>query len=99
MTTLSSLIEAVKEKNLTKSQLEEYHSELTQLFAQIHLELAVLEKAEAMYLSNHAEKTDVAAKRKWQGLEQGQRLIELKHYSKAVEKLLSSLKNRMYAMY
>ena len=99
MSQLTELLESVREKNLTKTQLEDYRDEMTALFAQMQLQLADLEKEEAKYLASHGEKTDVNAKRKWGGTESGQRLIELKRFSKATEKMLSSLKSRIYAQY
>jgi len=97
MTQLEKLIQDVKEQNLTKSQLEEYHSLLTGLYASMMLEMASLEKLEATYFATHQEKTDVSAKRKWQGTHEGLRLLELKRFAKATEKLLSSVKSRIFA--
>lgn len=103
MSKLLDLIKNVQEKTLTKQQLEDYHTELTSLYAQLCWEMAELEKKEAVFFLGekglHAELTDVAVKRKWRGTEDGQRLIELKNYEKGTSKVLSSLKNRMYATY
>lgn len=96
-------MQAVQEKNLTRQQLEDYHSELTNLYALFHLEMADAEKAEALYIESchqmTPEKTDISIKRTWNSSHKGQRLIELKHHTKALEKLLSSVKNRIYAIY
>lgn len=94
---LKELFEAVREEHLNKTDLENYHTQLSSLYASIHFEMAELEKAEAIYVLASELETDVAKKRAWNGTEKGQRLIELKHYSKGAEKLLSSLKNRIYA--
>lgn len=94
---LKELFEAVREEHLNKTDLEKYHTQLSSLYASIHFEMAELEKAEAIYVLASELETDVAKKRAWNGTEKGQRLIELKHYSKGAEKLLSSLKNRIYA--
>lgn len=99
MSQLKALIEAVKEPSLTKTQLEDFHSQLTNLFALAHLELADREKEEALFFEASEEKTDIATKRKWNITVSGLRLIELKHITKALEKLLSSIKNRMYSTY
>ncbi len=99
MSKLSELFKAVAEQGLTKSQLEEYHSELTSLFGAMHLEAAELEKAEAIYFAESEEKTDIATKRKWAVTEQGQRQIQIKHSIKATEKIISSTKTRMYNIY
>lgn len=98
---LLEMIEAVKETNLTKTDLENYHTQLTSLYAQMMWELAECEKREAIYFleqKNDAE-SDVAVKRRWRGTPEGLRLIELKNYEKATTKVLSSLKNRMYSTY
>lgn len=96
---LRDLLQAVNEKNLTKTQIEEYRDSLAQLFALMHLEMADLEKAEAMYFDTSTEATDVAKKRKWNATPDGQRFIELKHFTKGTEKVLSSLKSRLYNTY
>lgn len=105
--TLKELFEAVREEHLNKTDLENYHTQLSSLYASIHFEMAELEKAEALYFLENKillntdkgikERTDIVIKRMWNGTEKGLRLIELKHYSKGAEKLLSSLKNRIYA--
>lgn len=99
MSQLSQLLEAVKEKNLSKEKLGEYRDELANLAAQIQLELADLKKAEALYLLDHAKETAIATKTAWNATKEGQRLIELSHYYKACEKILSSCKSRLYEIY
>ena len=100
--TIKELIVKIKEENLTRIQLEDYYEELTSLYGLIQLEMAEKEKAEAMYFlenkkDGEVERADVAIKRMWRGTPQGQRLIELSHYHKAVEKLLSSVKHRIFS--
>ena len=96
-------MEAVKEKNLDKTQLEEYRDDLSNLYASMHLELAGLEKEEAMFFLFAKQKeptlTDVSVKRGWRAMPEGQRMIQLSHEVKACEKLLSSIKSRIYAQY
>lgn len=103
MSQLSELFNQVKEKNLTKTQLEDYHTELTSLFAAMQLEIGELTKAEALYFLEmkkmDEKETDVGIKRYWRGTPQGQRLITLTHSAKATEKILSSLRSRMYSQY
>lgn len=105
MSQLSNLFTAIKDQSLSKEQLESYHSDLTNLYAQMMFEMATLEKAEALYfleyknMSAPNEKvTDIAIKRAWRGIPQGQRLIEIKNYEKATTKMLSSIKNRIYSL-
>lgn len=102
--TLKELFHAVREPNLTKTQLESYYDELTNLYGMIHFETAEKEKKEAMYFlenkkDGEVERADIAIKRMWRGTPEGQRLIELGHYSKATEKLLSSVKHRIFSTY
>lgn len=52
MTRLQELIEAVKEENLTKTQLEQYHTEITYLDNLMRMEIAPLEKEEALYFED-----------------------------------------------
>lgn len=99
MSKLLDLIVKTKEKNLTKQQLEDYHTDLTSLYAQLCWEMAELEKKEAVFLLESIEKAHVAKKRSWRATKEGQRLIELKNYEKGTSKILSSLKNRIYATY
>lgn len=97
--TLKELIIAVQEKHLSKDQLENYHSDMVSVYAKMQMEIADIRKAKALYWLDHAEKTDKGTERKWQASEQGLREIELSHYLKAVEKLLGSLKQRLYSVY
>lgn len=96
---LKTLFERVKERNLTKTQLEEYRDYLTNLYAMMMTELADLEKKEALFIYESQLKTDIAKKRMWRVTPEGQRLIELNRYQKATEKILSSLKSRIFAIY
>lgn len=97
--TLKELILAVKEKTLSKEQVEGYRDDLANLSAQMFLEMADLEKAEALFLDSSQEKTAVASQRKWNASEKGQRQIQLKNYIRATDKILGSLKSRLYSMY
>ena len=93
---ISELILAIKEDNLSKEQLESYHQQLTCLFAEMELKMADLEKEEALYLANCQEPTKANAQRKFNVTESGLALIELKHKIRAIEKLASSVKHRVY---
>lgn len=106
MSKLLEMIQAVKEKNLTKQQLEDFHSGMTNLYAQMMFEMAELEKLEAVFFlktkddpTREKELTDVAIKRLWRGSAAGQRLIELKNFEKATSKMLSSIKSRIFSIY
>ena len=93
---ITDIIRDVKEANLTKDKLEELSSMLDILCAEMELELADVEKAEAMYLANCEEKTRAGATTKWEATELGQKEITLKRQLRAVSKLASSVKTRIY---
>lgn len=100
MIKLSELILAVKEQKLSKDQLENYHSELSNLFAQMKMETAELEKEEALFMyAKLAEDSVANRKNEWKASQKGQRLIELDNYCLAVRSLLSSIKSRLYNTY
>lgn len=104
---LETLFKEVSELNLSKQALEDYHTQLSALYGQMRLEMATLEKLEALYFLQQKDVaettgvnwTDIYIKRQWNGQGEGQRLIELKNYTKGTEKILSSLKNRLYSQY
>lgn len=98
--TLLELITKVKEKNLSKDQLEDYRNQMSELFAQIQLEMADLEKSEAIFMDlKMAEDSVAETKVKWKGTKEGQRLIVLKRYALALKEMLNSLKSRLYSIY
>ncbi len=98
---LSELILAVKEKNLDKDQLENYRDQMSHLFAEMQLEMAELEKKEALWMnsSNWEDKSVAQRKIMWKSLDEGQRLLVLKRYCLATKELLNSLKSRLYSIY
>lgn len=100
MTTLKELILAVKEKNLLKDDLEAYRDQLSGLYAEMQLEMADIEKEEALFMEKHSPDISVALRKiSWKSTEKGQRLIVLKRYCLATKELLNSLKSRLYSIY
>ena len=93
---IKTLITEIKEANLTKDKLEEYSSMLDILCAELELELADSEKAEAMFLANCGEKTRAGATTLWEASDAGQKEITLKRQLRAISKLSSSVKTRIY---
>ena len=94
---LQDLIKAIKEDSLTKEQVEAYFDQMTELFAEMMIEMAELEKAEAIFMNQGDE--SVAGKQvKWKATKEGQRLIVLKRYTTATSKLISSLKSRIFRL-
>jgi len=96
---LLELIKKVNEKKLTRDELENYRDELSNLFAQMQFEIAEVRKEKAIYFIENKSKTDKETERNWQATPKGLREIELSHYCKATEKILSSLKSRLYNVY
>jgi len=97
---LSDLITAVKEQNLTKDQLEGYRDQMSQLFAEMNMEMAGIEKDEALFMNERADgETAIARKISWKATAGGQRLIVLKRYAVATKAMLNSLKDRLYSHY
>lgn len=98
---LLELFEAVKEEHLGKDQLEKYRDMLSSLYADMQVEMASIEKGEALffYEKTSPEVTDISIKRLWLATAAGQRKILLNRYLKATEKILSSLKSRLYSQY
>lgn len=97
---LQELIQSVKEKTLTTEQLENYRDELSHLYALLQLEMADLEKLEAIFMHNKDDQKSVAQRKiEWKATTDGQRLLELKRYCLAVKEMLNSLKSRLYSLY
>jgi hypothetical protein len=99
MSKLTDLFQAVKEENLNKYQLEQYHKELSDLYSQMFIELGEVKKRKAIFLANSTLPTTAAKKIAWEASEDGQREIELKSFVKATAAQRDSLKSRLYAMY
>ena len=87
-------------QNLDKDQLEEYRNQLSELFAHMQIEIAEIEKEEALYMNGKSD-TESVANRKitWKATDKGQRLIMLKRYCLATKEMLNSLKSRLYSIY
>lgn len=99
---LIELIQAVKEKNLTKEQIEAYSDQLSHLFAQTQLEMADLEKEEAIFMEgwigNDGQASVAQKKVAWKATASGQRLITLKRYAVATKEIINSCKSRVYRL-
>lgn len=94
---LTELLEAVKEEHMVKSQLENYHTSLSNMAADLAIELAELKKEKAMFEASDPNKSVAKMKVEWKGTEKGQRLLLLEGYMKATMTQLKSLRNRIYA--
>lgn len=98
MITLPEIIKVVQERNLTKTQLEEYYDMCSVLLANLLTEAGELEKEEALFLADREQGESVISRKvSFKVTQAGQRLIVVKRYISAVKTLLSSIKNRIYA--
>ena len=95
---LRELIISVKEKTLSKEDLEKYSDALAELYAEMRLEFSDLEKAEALYIYDSTANTGVAKRNNWRATKEGQRMIDLKNYMDACSKMISSVKSRVYRL-
>jgi hypothetical protein len=97
---LEELLKSVREENLTKTQLESYRDSLAQLFAELQLEMAELEKEEAMFMNGKSPDQSVADRKiQWKVQPSGQRLIVLKRYATATRTMMTSLRDRLFNYY
>lgn len=98
--TIIELIKSVKEGNLTKDQLESYRDQMSALFAEMQIELADLEKEEAILMGGKKDEQSVAdRKREFKATKEGQRIIVLKRHATALKEMLTSLRNRLFNFY
>ncbi len=101
--TLTKLMNEVKEEGLSKDKLEQLHTHITYLDSVMRMEIALIEKEEAIFFQLEKTKNsatpDIVIKRLWRSGETGLRQIELSHYLKVTPKLLQSCRTRLYAIY
>jgi hypothetical protein len=95
---LLELFKQVKDDKLSREQVEDFHKELSELRADIKLELAGIQKEKAMFMLGHAETPASHREINWKGSEKGQREIDLKAYLSATTDHINSLKTRIYAL-
>lgn len=93
---ISELAKKIIEGKLSKDQLEAYYDQLTGLYVQMEERMGELEKAEAIYLNDCGEETRAGAERKWNATPEGLEGIMTKHNLRALSKLISSVKHRIF---
>ena len=101
MTRLTELINAIKVERLSREQLEQYYAELTSLYATTALAMSDLEKDEAKYLDKNLmvenkAMSEATRRRQWRATKEGLDLIQAKNEVKVIEKLLQSVKHRIF---
>lgn len=97
---LIELLEAVKDEKLPLPLIEKYRDEMVHLHTAMQIELADLEKQEAIFFTTYPDDSasDISIKRAWKATTYGQREILLNRYIKAVVKEIDSLKSRVYRL-
>lgn len=98
---LLNIIKEIKDENLTRGALEQYEQRLASLYAEMMVEIGELKKERALYFLERQKPdvSDVSIRRLWDAIPDGQRLIELEANVKAVSRMLSSIKSRIYQQY
>lgn len=98
---LLDILKEIKDENLTRASLEQYEQKLAALYAEMMIEIGDKKKERALYFLERQspERTDVSIRRLWDAIPAGQRLIELEANVKAVSRMLSSIKSRIYQQY
>jgi len=100
MTTLQQLMIDVKEQNLSKDQLEHYHSELCNLKAQLRQELGKLKKEKGMFMLAREQGESIASRTvAWNGTPSGQRKFDVESYIGSTTDLIEGVKARLYSIY
>lgn len=95
---LTDLLNEVKDEKLSQEQLESYLTSLSNLNADLQIEIATLKKDKALFEAADPNISVAKAKVMWKASKKGQRLILLEGYSRATATQMRSLKNRIYAL-
>ncbi len=95
---LAELFREIKDEHLGRAQLESYEQKLASLYAEYMMEIGTLKKERALYFLERQKPdvTDVSIRRVWDAIPSGQKLIEYEANVKAVSRMLSSIKSRIY---
>ena len=99
MSQLVDLLEAIKEENLSKEQLESYYDKMVSLHAMMELQISELEKKSALFIDTFPDDISNAEReRKWKATPEGQREIELKHFLRIAVKQIKALYSRNFRL-
>mgnify|MGYP001610302895 FL=1 len=95
---LTDLFREIKDEHLGRQALEKYEQQLASLYAEMMVEIGSLKKERALYFleRQRPEVTDISIRRQWDAIPDGQRLIELEANVKAVARMSSSIRSRIY---
>lgn len=97
---LEEALQKVREENMTKTELENYHLALSGLLADMKQEIASLKKEKAIFMSRRGQGESVVSRKiDWDATDRGQRLIEMEGKAGATSTMLGSIKSRLYTLY
>lgn len=97
---LEEALKKVREENLSKQQLEEYHLMLSSLYGDMKIEIGGLKKEKAIFISQRTPEDSIASRKSdFEATKSGQRLIEMESYASATKVMLDSIKSRLYSLY
>lgn len=98
MTTFRELITLVKDENLPKEKLEQYRDKIIEVVAEMQMELAELQKSEALFMGAKKDGQSVADRKiEWKVTPDGLRLIDIKNFLSTGKILIKGLQNRVYS--
>jgi hypothetical protein len=97
---LQEVLQKVREEDLGREDLENYHLALSNLFGEIKREMASLKKERALFMAGKAPEESVACRKVyWDATPSGQRLFELEGDASATKIMIDSVKSRLYSIY
>jgi hypothetical protein len=97
---LEEALKKVREENLTKGELENYHLALSGLLADMKIEVSQLKKEKAMFMVQKEAQESIANRKvSWDATPRGQRLLEMIGNAGATKTMVDSIKSRLYTIY
>lgn len=96
MSQLLTLLEAVKDENLSLEMCEKYRDELIHMKTRLHNEIAEYKKKRATWITTSEITSIEGRKMAYDATEDGQRLIELKGMIGGITGEIDSLQSRIY---
>lgn len=95
---LTQLFREIRESNLSRGALESYEQQLSYIYSETMLRVGELKKERALFIleRTNPETPDIKIKRLFDANTLGQELIEKEASVKAVSRMLSSVRSRIY---
>lgn len=99
MTLFTDTLLAVKDINLNKQQLEDYHKTLCELRGEMKMRMADVKKAKGLFMIQNPELSVAQRMINWKASELGQEESELVGKLGACSSNIESVKSRLYQIY